>query len=158
MAVLSIHVEGTTGSTQDKVPTAQTEPPTIPVAKFFPVGIFPEGELQYYLNEYVPRVHWPPMIPYLSAHFNSNAYRTTNEELRAMERLSFDQYNDLRKAAEVHRQVRAYAKKAIKPGMSMVEIANSIENGVRTLIEEKGLEAGMRHFRVVPTTQTTLIT
>ena len=29
----------------------------------------------------------------------------------------------VREAAEVHRQVRAYAKRVIKPGMSMVDIA-----------------------------------
>ncbi|KAJ3054711.1 Methionine aminopeptidase 2B [Rhizophlyctis rosea] len=113
----------TTGVPSEKVSTAQTEPPTIPVAKFFPNNVFPEGELHEYKDD--------------------NTYRTTSEELRALERMSFDQYNDLRKAAEVHRQVRAYAKKAIKPGMSMIEIADLIENGVRTLIEEKGLEAGI---------------
>lgn len=73
---------------------------------------------------------------------HSNTYRTTSEELRASERLLFDHYNDLRKGAEVHRQVRVYARKTIKPGMSMIEIAELIENGTRTLIEENGLEAG----------------
>ena len=30
----------------------QTEPPSIPVAKLFPDGIFPEGERQPYTEEY----------------------------------------------------------------------------------------------------------
>jgi methionyl aminopeptidase len=29
----------------------QTEPPTIPVSKFFPNGNYPEGELQDYKDE-----------------------------------------------------------------------------------------------------------
>jgi hypothetical protein len=43
-------------------------------------------------------------------------------------------------------QVRKYAQKTIKPGMSMIEICELIENGTRTLIEENGLEAGNYHF------------
>ena len=35
----------------------------------------------------------------------SNTWRTTSEEKRAAERDAFDDYNDMRKAAEVHRQV-----------------------------------------------------
>jgi hypothetical protein len=35
----------------------------------------------------------------------SNLWRTTSEEKRAEERLKEEDYNDLRKAAEVHRQV-----------------------------------------------------
>lgn len=54
-----------------------------------------------------------------------------------------DNYNEARKAAEVHRQVRKYAQKVIKPGMTMIEIADIIENGTRNLIEENGLEAGI---------------
>lgn len=52
-------------------------------------------------------------------------------------------YNNIRKAAEVHRQVRRYARKVIKPGMSMIDIAETIENGTRALVEESGLEAGV---------------
>lgn len=40
-------------------------------------------------------------------------------------------------------KVRAYAQKVIKPGMTMTEIAELIENGTRALVEEKGLEAGI---------------
>ncbi|KAJ3333129.1 Methionine aminopeptidase 2 [Blyttiomyces sp. JEL0837] len=101
----------------------QTDPPTIPVKHLFPNGIFPEGELQDYKDD--------------------NLWRTTNEEKRALERLMNDQYNEIRQAAEVHRQVRRNAQKNIKPGMSMIEICEMIENGTRTLIEAKGLEAGI---------------
>ncbi|CAG8698234.1 22217_t:CDS:10, partial [Gigaspora rosea] len=101
----------------------QTEPPSIPVSKFFPDGKYPEGEICEYKND--------------------NLNRITNEEKRYLDRMHFDDYNDLRHAAEVHRQVRKYAQKAIKPGMTMIEICELIENGTRTLIEENGLEAGI---------------
>jgi len=43
----------------------------------------------------------------------------------------------------VHRQVRAYAQEHIKPGMTMTEIAEMIEDGTRALVEECGLESGV---------------
>lgn len=52
-------------------------------------------------------------------------------------------YNNIRRAGEVHRQVRHYARRNIKPGMSMTEIANMIEDGTRALVEEDGLESGI---------------
>ena len=52
-------------------------------------------------------------------------------------------YNNIRRAAEVHRQVRQYAKKTIRPGMKMIEIADLIEDGVRAVVEENGLESGI---------------
>ena len=52
-------------------------------------------------------------------------------------------YNHIRRAAEVHRQVRKYARKFIRPGMRMIDIAEGIENGVRALVEEEGLESGV---------------
>ncbi|KAI8927930.1 hypothetical protein BC831DRAFT_503643 [Entophlyctis helioformis] len=101
----------------------QTSPPSIPVAKFFPNGDFPEGEIQHYKDD--------------------NLWRTTSEEKRALERLQSDLYSDVRQAAEVHRQVRSYAQRTIKPGMTMIEICEMIENGTRTLIQERGLDAGI---------------
>lgn len=52
-------------------------------------------------------------------------------------------YNSIRRAAEVHRQVRAYARKTIRPGMTMTEIANLIEDGTRALVEENGMKSGI---------------
>jgi len=52
-------------------------------------------------------------------------------------------YNNIRRAAEVHRQVRKYARTHIKPGMSMIEIVDLIENGTRALVEENGMESGI---------------
>ena len=100
----------------------QTEPPTVPVSVLFN-HVYPPGEQVDYKDD--------------------NLWRTTSEEKRQLEALQYDDYNDIRKAAEVHRQVRAYAQKTIKPGMSMIEICEMIENGTRALVEENGLEAGI---------------
>ena len=52
-------------------------------------------------------------------------------------------YNDIRRGAEVHRQVRQRARKFIRPGLTMTEIAEYIEDGTRALVEENGLESGI---------------
>ncbi|KAH9897862.1 peptidase M24A methionine aminopeptidase [Cubamyces lactineus] len=105
----------------------QTEPPTVGLSKLFPDGNYPEGELQEYKDD--------------------NAYRTTSEEKRYNERMAMEDpevtYNNIRRAAEVHRQVRKYARKVIRPGMRMIDIAETIENGTRALVEENGLESGV---------------
>jgi methionyl aminopeptidase len=71
----------------------------------------------------------------------------SSEEARERERLAqgdpTDNYQNIRKAAEVHRQVRRYARENIKPGMTMTEIAEMIENSTRALVEENGLESGI---------------
>jgi len=76
-----------------------------------------------------------------------NSWRTNSEEKRYLDRMAQegaeDTYNNIRRAAEVHRQVRQYARQNIKPGMSMTEIVNMIEDGTRALVEENGLESGV---------------
>lgn len=71
----------------------------------------------------------------------------TSEEKRHLERITNDDpettYSAVRKGAEVHRQVRQYAQRTIKPGMSMTEIAELIEDGTRALVEEDGLKSGI---------------
>ncbi|ORY83036.1 peptidase M24, structural domain-containing protein [Protomyces lactucae-debilis] len=77
--------------------------------------------------------------------YNDNLKRTTEEEERAIEREKDceSRFNDLRRAAEVHRQVRGYARRTIKPGMSMTSIANLIEDGTRSLVEANGMQSGI---------------
>ncbi|KAJ3384819.1 Methionine aminopeptidase 2 [Lobulomyces angularis] len=101
----------------------QTNPPTIPVSKFYSTGLYPLGEIQQYKDD--------------------NLWRVTNEEKRYLERSMNDQYDEVRRAAEVHRQVRHAAVQSIKPGMTMIEICELIENGTRNLIEAEGLERGI---------------
>ncbi|KAI8086640.1 peptidase M24, structural domain-containing protein [Halteromyces radiatus] len=106
-----------------KGPKTQTEPPTVPVSKIFTNAIYPVGECHDYRDD--------------------NLWRTTSEEKRALERDQESNYNDVRRAAEVHRQVRQYIQKILKPGMTLTEIAETIENGTRALVEENGMEAGI---------------
>lgn len=98
-----------------KTKAVQTNPPTVPISKFFTNGIYPEGELSDYV------------------YGEENLKRSTDEEKRHLDRLEFDHYNDLRHAAEVHRTVRKYAREMIKPGMRMYDIAENIDNATRAL-------------------------
>jgi len=100
----------------------QSSPPRVPVSNLFPTGLYPEGEIVDYKDE--------------------NSYRTTNEEKRHLDRMNNDFYNEYRQGAEVHRQVRQWAQKNIKPGQTLTEIAEGIEDGVRALTGHPGLEEG----------------
>lgn len=51
-------------------------------------------------------------------------------------------YNDVRKAAEAHRQVRQHVQATIKPGACLHDLAEDIEGRVRTLLSATGLDAG----------------
>lgn len=103
-------------------PTKQTSPPTVPLKTLFPNQQYPIGQVCEYKNE--------------------NLKRTTGEEERHMSRLTSDDLNDFRQAGEVHRQTRQWAQSWIKPGMGLTEIAEGIENSVRSLTGHQGLEDG----------------
>ncbi|OIW27375.1 peptidase M24A, methionine aminopeptidase [Coniochaeta ligniaria NRRL 30616] len=105
-----------------KAPTAQTDPPSVTIAQLFPDGNYPKGEEVEYVNE--------------------NRYRTTNEEKRHLDNLNSDFLSDYRQAAEAHRQVRQWAQKTIKPGQTLTEIADGIEDSVRRLVGHDGLAEG----------------
>ncbi|SPQ20972.1 265ddfd5-3a21-460c-96be-8f800eaf38aa [Thermothielavioides terrestris] len=105
-----------------KSPTQQSDPPRVLISQLFPDGKYPKGEEVEYVNE--------------------NRYRTTNEEKRHLDNLNSDFLNDYRHAAEAHRQARQWAQKNIKPGQTLTEIANGIEDAVRALTGHQGLEEG----------------
>lgn len=100
----------------------QSSPPRVPLTTLFPNGQFPEGEICEYKDD--------------------NTYRTTNEEKRYLDRMNNDFLQEYRQGAEVHRQVRQYAQKNIKPGQTLTEIAEGIEDSVRALTGHQGLEEG----------------
>ncbi len=100
----------------------QTSPPRVLISDLFPNDSYPEGEIVEYVDE--------------------NAYRTTSEEKRHLDRMNNDFLTDYRKGAEIHRQVRQWARGFIKPGMGLTEIAEGIENSVRALTGHQGLEEG----------------
>lgn len=91
----------------------------------FPDGVFPEGQWMEYPLEI-------------------NSYRTTDEEKRYLDRQDDLKWQDFRKAAEIHKRVRHKAQSSIKPGMTMTEIANLIEDSVRGYANgETLLDAGI---------------
>lgn len=105
-----------------KNPTSQTEPPSVKLSQLFPNGTYPKGEEVEYTDD--------------------NRYRTTDEEKRHLDNINSDFLTDYREAAEIHRQVRQYAQKSIKPGQTLTEIAEGIENSVRALTGHDGLAEG----------------
>lgn len=68
-----------------------------------------------------------------------NMKRISNAEYKDKDRLYESQINDLRKAAECHRQVRKYAQTFIRPGMKLIDICNRIEETNKRLVEANGI-------------------
>ena len=105
----------------------QTTPPRVALTELFCDHLYPEGEIVTYVAD------------------NDNLQRTTTEEIRhqsMVENMNDEFLIDYRKAAEVHRQVRQYIQTIAKPGISMSHLAQEIEDGVRSLTNHQGLEAG----------------
>lgn len=104
------------------VAKVQSDPPRVPVSQLFSGGTYPVGEEVEYKND--------------------NSYRTTNEEKRHLDRMNNDFLQEYRQGAEVHRQVRKWVHEHVKPGMTLTEIAEGIEDGTRALTGHWGLEEG----------------
>jgi methionyl aminopeptidase len=102
--------------------TVQSAPPRVPVSQLFPNDTYPVGQEVEYVGD--------------------NAYRTTNEEKRHLDRMNNEFLAEYRQGAIVHRQVRQWAQDWIKPGMGLTEIAEGIEDSVRHLTGHLGLEEG----------------
>src|ERR1700761_1301352 len=108
------------------LPTQQTGPPRVPLSILFSED-YPHGDLVDYQRK------------------DDNLTRTTAEELRhiyLVNEMDDNFLKDYRQAAEVHRQVRAWTQKTAKPGVTMTEIAQEIEAGVRALTGHEGIETG----------------
>ena len=105
----------------------QTTPPRVALTNLFHDQRYPEGEIVEYVTD------------------NDNLRRITAEELRhlsVVNNMDDEFLNDYRKAAEVHRQVRQYVQTIAKPGISMSQLTQEIEDGVRALTNHQGLETG----------------
>lgn len=109
----------------------QTVPPSIPVSELFPDGNYPEGEIMKH-----------PEINHDSC-CQTAKDRFTDEEKRALDRANTYIYQEIRQAAEAHRQTRQYMQEYIKPGLTMIDICETLEGISRKMINEKGLEAGL---------------
>lgn len=108
----------------------QTDPPTIPISELFPDGNFPEGQIME---------HGPAE----GIDERTAKDRFSSEEKRALDRMHNDIYQEIRHAAEAHRQTRKHMRNWIKPGMTMIEICEELESTARRLIGEDGLKAGL---------------
>ncbi|KAF2905355.1 hypothetical protein ILUMI_00819 [Ignelater luminosus] len=106
----------------------QTDPPSIAIVDLFPDQVFPEGEIMQYASGKDDR---------------TAKDRFSSEEKRALDRMHNDIYNEVRLAAEAHRQTRQHMQRWIKPGMTMIQICEELENTARKLIKENGLQAGL---------------
>ena len=116
------------GFTDYYVALGQTEPPTIPIVNLFKPGTFPKGEiLEYNMN----------------GKQEFNAYRATDPAKMASDKSKEEYYDMYRTAAEVHRQVRAYAQSIIKPGIKLIDMCDLLENKNRELVQEAGLGRGV---------------
>ncbi|KAJ5740759.1 methionine aminopeptidase 2 [Penicillium malachiteum] len=110
-----------------KTTVKQSSPPRIPLTAIFRNEQYPSGEMQNY--EAVV----------------DNTARTTAEEARYDSRRSVQDkawLTNYRKAAEVHRQVRRWTQDNVRPGQTLREIADGIDDGVRALLDNPGLETG----------------
>ena len=109
------------------LPGQQTTPPRVALGNLFHDQRYPVGEIVECITN------------------SDNLRHTTTEELRHLSIINnMDDVflNDYRKAAEVHREVRQYAQTIAKPGISMSQLAQEIEDGVRALTDYQGLETG----------------
>ncbi|KAK5102696.1 hypothetical protein LTS08_003496 [Lithohypha guttulata] len=105
----------------------QSVPPRVALSDLFRNKPYPKGEIVVHTDQ------------------NSNLQRTTAQELRhvsALKEMDDDFLKDYRKAAEVHRQVRQHVHTIARPGISMSQLAEEIEEGVRALTGCQGLETG----------------
>lgn len=87
------------------------------ITQIYPDEKYPEGEWQEYKD--------------------TNNFRTTNEEKRYLDRQDDSRWNDFRKGAEIHRRVRKHLNNVLQPGLTTTEIAETIENSVRTFMNEE---------------------
>ncbi|ODM90611.1 Methionine aminopeptidase 2 [Orchesella cincta] len=112
---------------QQKTPggVKQTSPkPTIPIDELFPNKNYPVGQIMEHSKL-------------------KNQKLDQMQEKKMLEKLNEDTYQDIRRAAEAHRQTRTYIRDFIKPGMSMIQICEELEGTARKLINESGLNAGL---------------
>lgn len=108
------------------LPAKQSFPPRVPLSNLFPACDYPQGELQ----SHPPVDHATARIT-AGEIFHGQRYWEDEEFLR-----------DYRKAAEVHRQVRQWVQDSVRPGQTIQDIAVGIEDSVRALLGNAGLEPG----------------
>ncbi|KAL4994086.1 methionine aminopeptidase 2-like protein [Aspergillus recurvatus] len=120
--------DGALKEAEDSADDAAETTPSILLSQLFPNNTYARGEEIEYRDE--------------------NRYRTTSEEKRYLGILNSDFLSDYRQEPEAHRQVRQWARRSIRPGQTLLEIANGIEDCARRLKNvlkaDIGIHAGGR--------------
>lgn len=104
------------------LPMKQSSPPRVLLSDLFPSGDYPEGEVQVYTRAKAA-----------AAEARYDIRHSMKDE---------DFLKNYRKAAEVHRQTRQWVQECVKPGQTLLSIAEGIEDSVRALLGHSGLETG----------------
>ena len=111
-------------------PSEQTQPePTVPIKYLFKDEKFPQGEICE-LGTY----------DYKTKRFHPSELKEGAQEKdeKLQERLQ-----EARHAAEVHRTARKWFKTIVKPGMKVIDAAETYENKVRELLEADKKKSGL---------------
>ena len=105
----------------------QSSPPRVPLHDLFPSGSYPTGEL----------------LGYDASSETRNTAKTKEVRIDGLRRTNESAFLDnYRKAAEIHRQARHWVQQSVKPGQTLTEIAVEVEDSVRALLDNQGLEPG----------------
>ena len=102
------------GNWKPQPSSLQSSPPTVPVRQS------PVGEIQQY----------------------NNPARYSTAEAKEKEKVAEEDYANIRRAAECHRNVRKFAQSYIRPGMQMIDICQKLEAKTLELIEANGFASG----------------
>lgn len=93
------------------------------------------------IDEQFPASYWD--IPTnVMDYTNEQAWRSTSEETKVKDLLWNERLTSLRKAAEVHRQVRKHAQSIVKPGIVLVDLCHNIEKCLRNILQADNMEGG----------------
>jgi methionyl aminopeptidase len=66
--------------------------------------------------------------------YPSQLWRLEAQQCRDRESLEQDMLTEVREAAECHRTIRTRIRSQVKPGMTMIQIADLIENSTREIL------------------------
>ncbi|KAA6399017.1 MAG: putative Methionine aminopeptidase 2B [Streblomastix strix] len=95
----------------------QTFPPTLTIQSQFPQQKYPLGKIEKYKDE-------------------NTKHRSENESKLYKDSLNADIYNDFRQAAEAHRQLRAFTRQSLKPGVKLYDWVVDLEQRGRNILGE----------------------
>ncbi|KRZ68815.1 Methionine aminopeptidase 2 [Trichinella papuae] len=99
--------------------------PKVPIDELYSDNNYPFGEIVDYYDQQV------------------DVSRLGNSEKERLDATFEEMWRDFRRAAEVHRQTRAWVKSWIRPGLKMIDICEWLENCSRLLVKEDMLNAGL---------------